>query len=71
MRKEHTEILKLLSDFLEANPEQRFGQALTNFGILEFADKQNPGNKNYLLRDIYNDMDISILNRMEKSNIII
>jgi hypothetical protein len=65
MKQEHTEILRLLTKFLEENPDQRFGQALTNLGMLEFADKQNPANKYHLLRDIYNDTDNSILNRIK------
>lgn len=29
------EILRVLSDFLEKNPDQRFGQALINLNILQ------------------------------------
>lgn len=58
-------ILEKLTAYLEANPCLRFGQALTNLRINEFADKGNPEAKGFLLRDIYNDTDIKILQRIE------
>lgn len=63
-------ILKILTKYLENNPTIRFGQALTNLNINEFADKKNPHHKNYLLRDIYNDSDEDILARIEQSRTI-
>jgi hypothetical protein len=62
MKKEHKEILALLGDFLEKHPELRFGQVLTNLGVLEFADKTFPP-KHYLLRDIYQASDKISLKR--------
>jgi hypothetical protein len=64
MRKEHKEILALISDYLKERPELRFGQALSNLGVLEFADKAFPPEYN-VLRDIYNDSDKSILERVK------
>jgi hypothetical protein len=64
MRKEHKEILALISDYLEKRPELRFGQALTNLEVLEFADESFPPKHN-VLRDIYNDSDKSILERIK------
>jgi hypothetical protein len=64
MKKEHQEIINRLSNYLKDNPDIRFGQALYNLSINEFADKTNPETKDFLLRDIYNDSDKKILNRM-------
>ena len=64
MKKEHQEILALLGDYLENAPQLRFGQALTNLGVLEFADKKFPP-EHFVLRDIYNDSDKSILEKMK------
>ncbi|GAC1661332.1 MAG: hypothetical protein NVS9B7_29300 [Flavisolibacter sp.] len=61
-----TEIIKLLSEYLEQNPTIRFGQALTNLGINEFYDKAIPDYYDYSLRDIYNDSDERILNRIKE-----
>ena len=66
MKKEHEEILALLGDFLEKHPELRFGQALTNLDVLEFADKTFPP-KEFVLRDIYNDSDKRILAKIKKA----
>ena len=66
MKKEHKEILSLISDLLKKRPELRFGQALTNLGVLEFADKSFPPKHN-VLRDIYNDSDKSILEKVKKA----
>jgi hypothetical protein len=68
MKKEHQEILSLIGDFLEKHPELRFGQALTNLGVLEFADKSSPP-KHYWLRDIYQYSDISILEKVKTANL--
>jgi hypothetical protein len=64
MKKEHQVIINRLSNYLKDNPDIRFGQALYNLSINEFADKTNPETKDFLLRDIYNDSDKKILNRM-------
>lgn len=57
-------ILIIIEQYLEANPSIRFGQALFNLGINEFANKVNPENNGHLLRDIYNDSDDIILKRI-------
>lgn len=55
------EILDKLRTYLENNPSQRFGQALFNLRINEL--KQN---EEFQLRDIYNDDDSEIIQRIEK-----
>lgn len=60
MNNEHKIILDLLTDYLEQHPDQRFGQAIFNLRINEFKD-----NEEYQLRDIYNDSDSKIINRIE------
>jgi hypothetical protein len=57
-------ILILIAQYLEENPSVRFTQALFNLGITEFADKNDPGSKGFLLRDIYNDDDLTVLLRI-------
>jgi hypothetical protein len=59
-------ILILLEQYLEENPSIRFAQALFNLGITEFADKDNPSAKQFTLRDIYNDTDDSVMERITK-----
>ena len=61
MKKQHSEILKLISTYLEENPNQRFAQALFNLGITEF--KKNSAE--FEIRDIYNDADNEIIKRIE------
>nr|WP_239524947.1 hypothetical protein [Leptobacterium flavescens] len=51
---------------MEKNPEQRFGQAIFNLGINEFQKVTDPGNPKYTLRDIHNDDDKEILNRINR-----
>ena len=58
------EILKLIEDYLEKNPSQRFGQALYNLGVNEDDGKWEPGVKAPGLRDIYNDSDKVVLERV-------
>lgn len=65
MRGEHQVIINVLTDFLERNPGQRFGQALFNLGINEFANPTNPEWNNRYLRDIYNDEDQQIIKRIK------
>lgn len=57
-------IIFILTQHLEKNPKERFTQALFNLGITEFADKNDPANKDHLLRDIYNDDDTEVLERI-------
>lgn len=67
MNEQQIAIMKLLTKYLEQSPEDmRFGQALYNLGILEFADKRNPERKGHMLRDIHGDSDDKILTRMKK-----
>jgi hypothetical protein len=61
MTDEQKLILERLKVYLDQHPGQRFGQAIFNLGINEF--KQNQENQ---LRDIYNDSDAKILNRINK-----
>jgi hypothetical protein len=64
MKEEHQQILEIITQYLNENQSQRFGQALTNLKIIGFADEKQPGKHQYLLRDIYNDTDSEILIRM-------
>jgi hypothetical protein len=65
-KKEHQEILNLISDYLANNYDMRFGQALFNLGINEFVDKADPAKQNFQMRDIHGDSDESILERIRK-----
>ncbi len=62
-------ILSEIEKYLSANPNIRFSQALFNLGINEFADKINPNEKENLLRDIYNDADNDIYQKLINKNI--
>lgn len=57
-------IIQLITEYLEANPDIRFGQALFNLNINQFEDQKDPSLKGFLLRDIYNDSDQRILKRI-------
>lgn len=59
---ESLEILQKLQQYLEDHPGIRFGQALFNLDINEF---QKDGSLIY--RDIYNDSDKQILDRVKKN----
>ena len=61
MTDEHKQILERLKVYLDQHPDQRFGQAIFNLGINEFKQNQE-----HQLRDIYNDSDAEILNRINK-----
>ena len=37
-RESNNEILKILTEYVEKYPEQRFGQILYNFGFLPYGD---------------------------------
>lgn len=65
MKKEHRIILDLLEEHLEKNPSQRFGQALFNLGVNQFQETTDLRNPNYNLRDIYNDADLDIIERIK------
>ena len=64
-KKEHKEILDLISDFLSNHYSQRFGQAIFNLGIKEFVNKTAPTKEEFKIRDIYNDSDKAILERIK------
>lgn len=66
MKPNHKVILSIIEKALEEDPSLRFGQVLFNLNINQFADKKNPEAEKYLLRDIYNDTDESILQRMSE-----
>ena len=61
---EQQAILNIISDYLHINPNIRFGQALFNLGITEFATK-DPFMCNHQLKDIYADTDSEILQRIK------
>jgi hypothetical protein len=64
MNQEHEEILEAIKLYLEKNPTERFGQALFNLDINQFANSKQPEELRHLLRDIYNDQDEAILKRI-------
>jgi hypothetical protein len=64
-KKEHREILDLISDYLSNHYDQRFGQALFNLSINEFVNNTNPSADNYRIRDIYGDSDQAIAKRIK------
>ena len=64
MKPEHKAILEMIENYLEKNPAQRFGQALFNLDINQFASPKHPEEKKHLLRDIYSDQDADILKRI-------
>ena len=65
MKKEPRIILDLLEEHLEKNPSQRFGQALFNLNVNQFQETTDLRNPNYNLRDIYNDADLEIMERIK------
>lgn len=64
-KKEHQEILDLISQYLSNHYDQRFGQAIFNLGINEFVNKTQPEKEDYKVRDIHNDQDSVILKRIK------
>ncbi|WP_299884341.1 hypothetical protein [uncultured Lacinutrix sp.] len=64
-KKEHQEILDLISDYLANHYDQRFGQALFNLGVNEFVNRLQPEKENYKIRDIHNDQDNVIIERIK------
>jgi hypothetical protein len=65
MNENAKEIIQLITEYLEKNPGIRFGQALFNLNINLFEDQQDPSRRDFLLKDIYNDSDQRILNRIK------
>ena len=61
------QILARLTDYLMQNPDQRFGQALRNLGvIIDFQGPANPqGARDTLWMNHFNEEPTSILKRME------
>jgi hypothetical protein len=64
-KKEHQEILDLISNYLANHYDQRFGQAIFNLGINQFANKTEPEKENHKIRDIHNDQDSAIIERIK------
>lgn len=64
-KKEHKEIINLISEYLANHYDQRFGQALFNLGVNGFVNKLNPEKENYKIRDIHGDSDKEILQRIK------
>jgi len=62
MTEEKKQILEFITQYLEKNPNIRFGQALFNLRINEFDMLSKPGE--LIMRDIYNDKDSKILERI-------
>lgn len=62
---EQKAILLLIEKELTENDGLRFAQVLFNLGINKFADENDPFKKDYLLCDIYNNSDLSILQRIK------
>jgi hypothetical protein len=64
-KKEHQEILDLISDYLSNHYDQRFGQAIFNLGINQFVNREDPAKENHRIRDIHSDKDEKILERIK------
>ena len=64
MKETSKEIMKLIVEYLEKNPCQRFGQALYNLGVNEDDGKWKPDNGEIKLRDIFYDTDEAVLERI-------
>lgn len=60
------EIIELIKEHYEMFPDQRFGQILFNMDISQFVVKENPEKDNYKVRDIYNDIDADIIERIKQ-----
>ena len=59
MNETKLEILNIITDYCNENPNQRFGQILYNLNINEFKKDSEE------IRDIYNDSDKKILGRIQ------
>lgn len=64
MEQYNQKILSSLTQYLIDNPDIRFGQALFNIGINQFANQTNPIVEKHQLRDIYNDENETIYKRL-------
>ena len=53
MNETSKEIMKLIEEYLEKNPNQRFGQALYNLGVNGDDGKWKPETGSIKLRDIF------------------
>ncbi len=62
------EILELIKSHFEKFPDQRFGQILFNMDISQFVNRENPEIDNFKIRDIYNDKDLDIIERIKNRN---
>ncbi len=60
------QILKIIKDVADKYPSQRFGQILFNLNITQFKSPENPAEKNFEIRDNYNDSNEEILRRVMK-----
>ncbi len=65
---EHRTILDAIEKALIRDPELRFGQVLFNLGINQFLNPENPAEADYKLRDIHNDKDSEIIDRINQQN---
>lgn len=63
MNNEHKKILNFISEYLEHNPDLRFGQALFNLDINTFIESNS---ESFILRDIHGDSDDFILKRINQ-----
>ena len=59
------EIIEFIKQHYEQYPDQRFGQILFNMDISQFVNKENPEKENFKVRDIYNDLDSDIMERIK------
>lgn len=59
MNEAKQEILNIIENYCKENPNQRFGQILFNLNINEFKKESEE------IRDIYNDFDEMILERVQ------
>lgn len=64
-KKEHQEILDMISDYLSNNYDQRFGQALFNLDVNGFINESDPAKAEYRMKDIHGDSDERILERVK------
>lgn len=65
MEQYNQKILSALTQYLLDNPSIRFGQALMNLGINEISPMTEKFQSNYYLRDIYNDSNNEIYERIK------
>lgn len=59
------EIIEYIKKHFEEYPDQRFGQILFNMDITQFVNKENPEKDSFKVRDIYNDIDADIIERIK------